>query len=163
MARVLRSKQAPITEPAPRRPSPSASARVGKPITYLTLEVNFNNWCIAHGNLGKFPFVDCRWGCSVDRNEAIALIRKDEAIRNHQNYPDIFIDDTEDPVGFYSNELHGVLGAPGQIGGKSPVSRLARACEVDAECERRRQQFRTHQETMERRRHACAFAQAPSG
>jgi hypothetical protein len=35
---------------------------------------------------------------------------RDEALNNHGKYPDIYIDDIEDPVGFYLNKLNGMLG-----------------------------------------------------
>jgi hypothetical protein len=84
--------------------------RSSQPISYITLEISFYNWCFAYRNLRPFLFVDCRWGCSVDREGAIEFIRKDEALNNHHKYPDIYIDDIENPVGFYLNELNGMLG-----------------------------------------------------
>ena len=35
---------------------------------------------------------------------------RDEMLANHAKYPDIYIDDVQDPVAFYSNELKGTLG-----------------------------------------------------
>jgi hypothetical protein len=85
--------------------------RSGDPITFVTMEVSFDNWYIAYQNLRQFLFVDCRWGCSVDRAEAIEHVRKDAAIIDHHKYPDIYIDDIDDPIRFYSNELNGALGS----------------------------------------------------
>lgn len=82
--------------------------RAGQPIRYVTLEVCFDNWCIAYRNLRPYLFVDCRWGCSIDIKGAIEFIRKDDALNNHQRYPDIYIDHIEDPVGSYLKELSGM-------------------------------------------------------
>jgi hypothetical protein len=82
--------------------------RAGQPITYVTIEVSFENWCTAYHNLRPFLFVDCRWGCSVDKTGAIEFIRKDDAIKDHHKYPDIYIDDVNNPVLFYTNELNGI-------------------------------------------------------
>jgi hypothetical protein len=76
---------------------------------FRTLEVDeklFNN---ARKNLSKFPFVTCKWGISVTAEDAIAFIKKDDAINQHEKYPDVFIDDTENPVAFYVNEVNGQL------------------------------------------------------
>jgi len=84
--------------------------RVGPPKVYVTFEVGLESWMTAYRNLSEFPFVDCRWGCSVEREKALAFVMQDEMLANHKNYPDIYIDDIDDPVAFYSRELRGVLG-----------------------------------------------------
>lgn len=43
-------------------------------------------------------------------HQALKFIETDDALRNHSEYPDIFIDDTREPVQFYRNELLGRLG-----------------------------------------------------
>src|SRR5215467_3671684 len=83
--------------------------RSGQPTTYVTLEVSFKNWCTAYHNLRPFLFVDCRWGCSVDKTGAIEFVRNDDAIIDHRKYPNIYIDDVDNPVLFYTNELNGML------------------------------------------------------
>ena len=98
--------------------------RAGDPITFVTFEVNFNSWLIACRNLQPFPFVDCLWGCSIDRQGALDFIKHDEALHNHHAYADIYIDDVEDPVGFYSSEVNGALGAK-YVDGGSRLKRLA--------------------------------------
>ena len=98
--------------------------RAGDPITFVTFEVNFNSWLIACRNLQKFLFVDCLWGCSIDRQGALNFIKQDDALRNHHAYADIYIDNVEDPVGFYSSELNGMLGAK-HMGEGSKLRRLA--------------------------------------
>ena len=84
--------------------------RVRPPKVYVTFEVGLQSWLTAYRNLRPFPFVQCLWGCSVDRAEALAFIMRDEMLANHAKYPDIYIDDVQDPVAFYSNELKGTLG-----------------------------------------------------
>lgn len=84
--------------------------RVRRPKIYVTFEVGLESWMVAYRNLREFPFVDCLWGCSVDRKKALTFIRQDEMLANHTDYPDVYIDDIDDPVAFYSNELQGTLG-----------------------------------------------------
>jgi hypothetical protein len=79
------------------------------PKRLVTIEVSFNNWCNARRNLADFPFVDCRWGCSVGVQEAIDFLTSDEMIKNHQNYSGIYIDDIVDPVDFYMREIRGQI------------------------------------------------------
>jgi hypothetical protein len=83
--------------------------RVGRPKLFVTFEVGFGNWLLACRNLRGLPFVECRWGCSVDREKAVALVQDDEMLAHHERYPDIFIDDTENPIDFYTRELRGKL------------------------------------------------------
>ena len=85
-------------------------SRASRPIAFITLEAAFRNWCAAYHNLRSHLFVDCRWGCSVDMEGATEFMRRDDALNNHHKYPSIYIDDIEDPVGFYLNELNGMLG-----------------------------------------------------
>lgn len=77
--------------------------------SFVTAEVDYRLFRKARKNLEAFPFVTPHWGMTVNYEEAKAFIRQDEAILNHQRYPDIFIDDVEDPEGFYLNELSGQL------------------------------------------------------
>jgi len=79
------------------------------PKRFVTMEVNFTNWCFAKSNLRAFPFVDCRFGCSVEVDKALDFIRDDEMLHHHQDHPDIYIDDLNNPVEFYSREVRGVL------------------------------------------------------
>jgi hypothetical protein len=78
---------------------------------FVTMETNWNYWRIARRNLRRFPFVETLWGLSVGRQKALNFIRNDEAIREHQRYPEIFIDDVENPVGFYTREVEGAHAA----------------------------------------------------
>jgi len=77
--------------------------------TFVTAEVDYRLYRKARKNLEAFPFVTPRWGMTVNYEEAKAFIKQDEAILHHDRYPDIFIDDVEDPQGFYLNELSGQL------------------------------------------------------
>lgn len=36
-------------------------------------------------------------------------MQRDPALKNHQDYPEIFIDDIENPIGFYSSEIMGTM------------------------------------------------------
>jgi hypothetical protein len=82
------------------------------PKCFLTFEVNWVHFQHAKINLRPFGFVDCRWGASLPRSTALEFIRNDEAIRDHSAYPDIWIDNVDDPVAFYSHEIMGSM--PGQ-------------------------------------------------
>ena len=74
-----------------------------------TIEIDYTNFSMAKKNLSHFSFINCCYGCSLDLNEAIAYVKKDEAILNHEKYPEIFIDNVKDPINFYVNELEGKL------------------------------------------------------
>ena len=80
------------------------------PRTFVTIEANWRSWRRARRNLRRFPFVLPLWGQSLDACRALEFIETDECLREHQRYPDIFIDDVEDPVAFYRRELRGELG-----------------------------------------------------
>jgi hypothetical protein len=83
--------------------------RTKPPKTYVTMENNFNHWSEARQNLRDYLFVDCRWGCSIDCEQAIAFMLKDDAINRHENYPDIFIDTLDDPLKLYLDEIKGSI------------------------------------------------------
>ena len=74
-----------------------------------TIEIDYSNFSTAKKNLSHFNFVNCLYGCSLDLNDAIEYVKKDEAILHHENYPDVFIDNAKDPINFYVNELEGRL------------------------------------------------------
>jgi hypothetical protein len=78
----------------------------GSPKRFVTIEVNFANWCRAKANLRPYPFVDCRWGCSVSIERAIAFLQQDEMLLNHERY-DIYIDNITNPIAAYTRELRG--------------------------------------------------------
>lgn len=80
------------------------------PQRFVTIEANYRSWRRAVANLKKFPFVTPLWGLSTSRQEALRFIRDDPALQNHREYPDVFIDDVQDPVKFYSSEIAGRLG-----------------------------------------------------
>jgi hypothetical protein len=73
------------------------------------MEANWSYWKTARSNLRRFRFVEPKWGLSVNKQKAIEFIRSDPAIREHDRYPDIFIDDIDDPVDFYVCEVQGRL------------------------------------------------------
>ena len=78
-------------------------------VSLNTIEIDYTNFSVAKKNLGHFSFINCCYGCSLDLNEAIAYVKKDEAILYHEKYPKIFIDNAKDPINFYVNELEGKL------------------------------------------------------
>jgi len=80
------------------------------PRAYFTIEGNLTFHLIARLNLARWKFVRPLWGNTVARDKALAFIRQDAALRQHEHYPDVFIDDTNDPVAFYTNEIAGKLG-----------------------------------------------------
>lgn len=84
-----------------------ALVAAGSPKRFVTLEVNFANWCRARANLRPYPFVDGRWGLSVPLQRALDFLRDDEMLINHHRYPNIYIDNVSDPVAAYSRELLG--------------------------------------------------------
>jgi hypothetical protein len=83
--------------------------RTTPPKRFVTVELLFQNWCRAKANLRPYAFVDCRWGSTVDIAAALRFLATDDALVNHRNYHGIYIDDTEDPVAWYSRELRGQL------------------------------------------------------
>ncbi|HVT56043.1 MAG TPA: hypothetical protein VHD34_08345, partial [Xanthobacteraceae bacterium] len=84
------------------------------------MEVNWEFWQQAKRNLKRYGFVDCRWGASINREAALNFIRNDPMIKNHQAHEAIFIDDIDDPVTFYSNEILGSMnGQNNPVGGNS--------------------------------------------
>ena len=78
--------------------------------TFVTIEAGWRSWRRAKRNLRRFPFVAPLWGQSLSLRTAIEFVEHDECIRQHERYPDVFIDDVDDPVGFYTRELKGGIG-----------------------------------------------------
>ena len=76
---------------------------------FYTIEVDYRFYTIAKKNLKKYKFIHPIWGLSVDQNKAISFIENDDAIKNHSNYPDVYIDTLNNPVEFYLNEINGQL------------------------------------------------------
>ncbi|WP_019989159.1 hypothetical protein [Rudanella lutea] len=80
------------------------------PKAYYTIEGNLTFHTIARFNLRKWSFVKPLWGDTVAKDKALAFIRQDEVLKNHEKYPDVFIDTLDNPVQFYTNEVEGKLG-----------------------------------------------------
>ena len=57
-----------------------------------TIEIDYTNYSLAKKNLSQFSFVNCCYGCSLDLNDAIAYVKKDEAILHHEKYPSCLFD-----------------------------------------------------------------------
>jgi hypothetical protein len=79
------------------------------PKSFVTIEAGWRSWRRARRNLRQFPVVTPVWGHTLEIRSAIEFVERDECIRCHERYPDVFIDDVEDPVGFYTRELNGGL------------------------------------------------------
>jgi len=92
------------------------------PQIFLSIEINWDSWCHAKRNLRRFPFVTPVWGRTVPVQQALEFIETDGTLRDHHEYPDIFIDDTRDPIQFYRNELLGHLGETRP----EPINRLCK-------------------------------------
>jgi hypothetical protein len=97
--------------------------RTALPKSFITIEANWDHFKIAKSNLCKYPFVDCRWGLSLYRADALKFIANDDAIRDHAAYPSIWIDDLRNPVAFYSAEISGQMAT---LKSKRPHIMLAR-------------------------------------
>ena len=83
------------------------------PKSFVTIEAGWRSWRRARRNLRQFPSVTALWGHTLELRSAIEFVEQDECILRHERYPDIFIDDVEDPVGFYTRELKsGIASAP---------------------------------------------------
>jgi hypothetical protein len=80
------------------------------PRKFITVEANWNSWRQARANLRRFSFVTCLWGLTVELANAVRFVQEDDWIRNHRQRDEIFIDDVDDPIGFYTAELQGRLG-----------------------------------------------------
>lgn len=76
---------------------------------FYTIEVDKKFYNIAVKNLEQFSFIEPIWGLSVDKATALNFIENDEAINNHQNYPDVYIDTLNNPKQFYIDEIDGKL------------------------------------------------------
>lgn len=88
----------------------SSFPKAHPPKIYYTIEGNLTFHIIAHFNLRKWPFVKPLWGDTVAKDKALAFIKEDEALKNHECYPDVFIDTLDNPIQFYTNEIEGKLG-----------------------------------------------------
>ncbi|GAB3269237.1 hypothetical protein GCM10027347_39160 [Larkinella harenae] len=81
------------------------------PQRYFTIEANLAFHLLARFNLRHWGFVKPLWGATIAQEEALQFIQKDEAIHHHERYPAVFIDDIQNPAGFYTAELEGKLGS----------------------------------------------------
>lgn len=80
------------------------------PKAYYTIEANLTFHALARFNLRQWTFVKPLWGDTVTQEKALQFIRQDDALRHHEQYPDVFIDTLDNPVQFYSDEVEGRLG-----------------------------------------------------
>jgi|SRR6218665_545313 len=87
---------------------------------FITIEADKEIYDRAAVNLEKYKFITPKWGLSVAAAEAKKFIQTDEAILNHEKYPEIFIDYIDNPIQRYTEEMDGQLsktiyGAPLKI------------------------------------------------
>ena len=75
-----------------------------------TCEVNHQFYHEAKKNLKPYSNVICINGRTISIKEANKFIATDEVLENHKDYPNIYIDDIENPKQFYLQELNGNLG-----------------------------------------------------
>lgn len=85
------------------------TTRVKKPPKIQTIEVDYGNYTEARNNLWSFSYIEVIHGLSLNLEEARDFIQSDEAIREHEKYPEFIIDNLDDPVGFYIKEIEGKL------------------------------------------------------
>ena len=64
-------------------------------------EVNWVFYEHAKKNLKSFSKISCLYGLTVNYSEALRFIKNDSVLSNHRNYPEIFIDNIQNPVDFY--------------------------------------------------------------
>ncbi len=81
-----------------------------EPRRFVTLEANPGSFEEAKRNLTRFPFVQPIWGLSVGLAEALDFLGNDECLRDHARWPEVWIDDVNDPLEFYRAEVRGQLG-----------------------------------------------------
>jgi hypothetical protein len=94
----------------------------GKPHPeFITIEADELIYNEAVENLKKFPFVTPVWGLSVDCVAAREFILQDDAIRHHEQYPEVFIDYIDNPVETYIEEIEGQLSKTLQKGASYDV------------------------------------------
>ena len=84
--------------------------------SFVTIEAGWKSWRRARRNLRRYDFVTPLWGHTLALRTAIDFVENDECIRHHERYPDVFIDEVDDPVGFYKRELErGLDGTPRRL------------------------------------------------
>lgn len=78
----------------------------------VTVEANYHSWKKAKSNLEKYGFIKPLWGNTLFIDRCVQFIESDQAIFKHELYPDIYIDDLDNPSQFYLSEIKGQLGSP---------------------------------------------------
>lgn len=81
-----------------------------RPKAYYTIEGNLTFHTLARLNLLKWDFVKPLWGDTIAKAKALTFIQNDDVLRQHEKYPDVFIDTLDNPVQFYTDEVKGRLG-----------------------------------------------------
>jgi hypothetical protein len=84
----------------------NAIIKSGKKVEkFYTAEVNKKNYLQAKKNLATFKFITPLLGLTTKFETAIDFIKTDDAIKNHEKYHEVYIDDLDNPVGFYLKEI----------------------------------------------------------
>ena len=76
---------------------------------FFTIEADEKIHKEAVENLRKYPFVTAHCGLSVSYSEALQFIMHDQAMLQHHQYPEIYIDDIHQPQLFYTKEIQGKI------------------------------------------------------
>jgi len=74
-------------------------------ILFYTIESSQEWFKQASKNLSKYPWVQLFHGLSINKDECIQWIESDPYLLEHEKYPDLFVDDTTDPVKYYKSEF----------------------------------------------------------
>jgi len=85
--------------------SPLGTRRELGSFTFISIEVDSERAKVARKNLRKYRhFLEIRNGLSVDYEEALEFLAKDELLNNPDDYPGIYFD-AENPLEFYRDEI----------------------------------------------------------
>ena len=100
-----------------------AANYITRPLLF-TVEASENNYLIAKKNLKEYEWVQVIHGVSVDMQDALNFMEHDEPLNQHGFWPNIYIDDLNNPVAFYSQEVRGQLFGSGKVGENNVFARL---------------------------------------
>lgn len=73
---------------------------------FCTIEINRDFYIKAKINLKKYDFVEILNGLSLEVEECIKFIEDDDFIKNHHLNDEIYIDNLENPIKFYTDEIN---------------------------------------------------------
>lgn len=102
-----------------------------RPRRFVTIEVSASLLRQARTNLADAPWIECVWGMSIRREEAIEFVKNDSFLRELDPNLDIFVDFLPDPAAGYLAELQGGLG--GESSSDAPDGLLEQLLPLHAE------------------------------